>query len=100
LTPFLSYTVFLSSSLCPHKAVQDQKINLFRPEIAECYGSDMTKDALNHRFRTIRAEGAIIEEGRKQGFDMKDLGLNDLPKTQNAVEKNSTQISIRSGPSL
>ncbi|KAK0392422.1 hypothetical protein NLU13_1917 [Sarocladium strictum] len=58
-------------------------------EIAACYGSDMTKDALNHRFRHLKAEALIIEEGRKQGFDMRDLAFeSSLPGTKSAVNIN------------
>lgn len=51
----------------------------------------MTEDALNHRFRRLRAEAVIIRHGRDAGFDMKHLSVEDLPKTQATVEKNSTQ---------
>jgi hypothetical protein len=53
----------------------------------------MTEDALNHRFRILRAEAVIIREGRARGFDMKRLGIDDLPRTQGAVDKKSTPIT-------
>ncbi|KAL6891018.1 hypothetical protein HDV57DRAFT_513488 [Trichoderma longibrachiatum] len=59
-------------------------------EIVACYGSDMSEHALNHRFRRLRAQAVIIREGRKEGFDMKDIIPDgDLPVTQEAVEKNN-----------
>ncbi|KAH6611063.1 hypothetical protein Trco_001083 [Trichoderma cornu-damae] len=59
-------------------------------EIAACYGSDMTEHALNHRFRRLRAQSVIVREGRRQGFDPKDMRQDgDLPVTQEAVEKNN-----------
>ncbi|EGR44958.1 uncharacterized protein TRIREDRAFT_111604 [Trichoderma reesei QM6a] len=59
-------------------------------EIAACYGSDMSEHALNHRFRRLRAQAVIVREGRKEGFDMKDMIPDgDLPVTQEAVEKNN-----------
>ncbi|GJN86032.1 hypothetical protein PLIIFM63780_009609 [Purpureocillium lilacinum] len=57
-------------------------------EIVACYGSDMTDFALNHRFRRYRAQSVIIREARKQGFDMKNMGLpDDLPDAQERVDK-------------
>ncbi|KAK7427923.1 hypothetical protein QQZ08_005536 [Neonectria magnoliae] len=58
-------------------------------EIAACYGSDMTDNALNHRFRRLRAQAIIIRDGRAIGLDMKDLSTDDnlLPKTQETVLK-------------
>ena len=50
----------------------------------------MTEHALNHRFRRYRAETLIIREGRKAGFDPKDLPTEGLPNTQEAVGKNRT----------
>lgn len=51
----------------------------------------MTPDALNHRFRHLRAEALIISKARQQGgFDMKDMKNDGLPKTQGAVDKSST----------
>jgi hypothetical protein len=51
----------------------------------------MSENALNHRFRRLRAEAVIIHEGRKQGIDMKALPFEgDLPATQGAVDKEST----------
>ncbi|KAL6881596.1 hypothetical protein J3F83DRAFT_66586 [Trichoderma novae-zelandiae] len=59
-------------------------------EITACYGSDMSEHALNHRFRRLRAQVLIVREGRKKGFDMKDMAPDgDLPVTQEAVEKNN-----------
>lgn len=50
----------------------------------------MTEHALNHRFRRLRAQSVIVREGRRQGFDPKDMCQDaDLPVTQEAVEKNS-----------
>lgn len=61
------------------------------PEIATCYGSDMTEHALNHRFRRLRAQAVIIREGRAQGFDMRNLLVEDnMPTAQDAVDRNST----------
>lgn len=61
----------------------------------------MSEHALNHRFRRVRAQVLIIQEGRKSGRDMKDLDVGEhLPTTKDAVETNSTHIftmfSIRS----
>ncbi|KAH7318684.1 hypothetical protein B0I35DRAFT_409535 [Stachybotrys elegans] len=57
-------------------------------EICACYGSDMTEHALNHRLRRLRAQCAIVREGRLQGYDMKDLGpIDDLPQKQEDVDK-------------
>ncbi|CAI6100395.1 hypothetical protein V2G26_008255 [Clonostachys chloroleuca] len=58
-------------------------------EIVASFGSDMTEDALNHRFRRLRAEAVIIRHGRDAGFDMKHLSVEDLPKTQATVQKNN-----------
>ncbi|KAF7534526.1 hypothetical protein G7Z17_g13350 [Cylindrodendrum hubeiense] len=68
-----------------------QKIDSSPPEIAACYGTDMTDHALNHRFRRLRAQAVIIREGRAQGLDMKDLSTDDnfLPKTQENIDKNN-----------
>lgn len=61
------------------------------PEIAACYGSDMTEHALNHRFRKVRASVEIIHTARAQGRDMKGLSTDEnlLPSTQAAIDKNS-----------
>jgi hypothetical protein len=59
-------------------------------EIVACFGSDMTEDALNHRFRRLRAEAVIIAEARKEGYDMKDLKLDGLPAAQNKIDKKGT----------
>jgi hypothetical protein len=49
----------------------------------------MTKDAVNHRFRHLKAEALIIEKGREQGLDMKDMAFEgSLPKALNAVDVN------------
>lgn len=54
----------------------------------------MTPDALNHRFRKLRAEAVIVNEARSQGgYDMRDLPTENLPKTQQAVDKKSTLAS-------
>ncbi|CAM1508427.1 Fc.00g052750.m01.CDS01 [Cosmosporella sp. VM-42] len=60
-------------------------------EIVACYGSDMTADALNHRFRRLNAQAVIIRDARVLGFDMKDMDTDDkvLPATQKLVEKNN-----------
>lgn len=44
-------------------------------EIVACYGSDMTEDALNHRWRPLKVESTIVREARSQnlGLDMKNL---------------------------
>lgn len=65
------------------------------PEIATCYGSDMTEHALNHRFRKIRAQALLIKEGRMAGFDMKHLAVeeNELPSTKESVHKDSTSTT-------
>ncbi|KAJ6781105.1 hypothetical protein PWT90_00686 [Aphanocladium album] len=62
-------------------------------EIAACYGSDMTDNALNHRFRLIRAQSEIITVARGANLDMKYLSVDEsaLPKTVGAIDKNSTQ---------
>jgi hypothetical protein len=50
----------------------------------------MTKDALNHRFRRLRAEALIITEARQQGLDMKNLDTGDsLPAAQRDIDKAS-----------
>jgi hypothetical protein len=57
-------------------------------EIVASYGSDMTEDALNHRFRRLRAESTIIREARTEGLDMRDFIVSEsLPKTINQVDK-------------
>ncbi|KAM5342632.1 hypothetical protein ACJ41O_013598 [Fusarium nematophilum] len=58
-------------------------------EIVACYGSDMTEHALNHRFRRVRAQANIIQVGREQGLDIKDLTTDEnvLPGTQGSIEK-------------
>ncbi|KAI6782897.1 uncharacterized protein J7T54_002056 [Emericellopsis cladophorae] len=59
-------------------------------DITECFGSDMTKDALNHRFRRLRAEAVIIAEARQQGLDMKNLDSSDsLPTAQKDVDRSN-----------
>ena len=64
-------------------------------EIVACYGSDMTDDALNHRFRRLRAESTIIRAARPEGLDMRDLPVSEaLPKAIGAVEKNSTRLPL------
>jgi hypothetical protein len=51
----------------------------------------MSEHALNHRFRHLNAEALIIQKGREQGFDMKNLGFEaQLPGTKNAVDTNGT----------
>lgn len=51
-------------------------------DIVACYGSDMTENALNHRFRHLHAQALIIREARERGLDMKDMmGFDDLPAT-------------------
>jgi hypothetical protein len=62
------------------------------PEIAACYGSDMTEHALNHRFRRLKAQVVIIREARDQkggGLDMKNMIVDEsaLPQTKEAVDK-------------
>lgn len=53
----------------------------------------MTADALNHRFRRIRAEATIIKAARQQDLDMKNLKLGDeLPTVQGAVDMDSTSV--------
>jgi hypothetical protein len=62
-------------------------------EIVASYGSDMTEDALNHRFRRLRAESTIIREARTEGLDMRDFIVSEsLPKTINQVDKKSTRF--------
>lgn len=52
----------------------------------------MTEHALNHRFRRLRAHAVVVQEGRAQGLDLKDLEIDEkkLPATQEKVDKNST----------
>lgn len=66
------------------------------PEIAACYGSDMTEHALNHRFRKLRSQALIIKEGRKKGLDAKGLTADEtsLPATKEGVDKTSTTCSV------
>ncbi|RDA86564.1 hypothetical protein CP532_6010 [Ophiocordyceps camponoti-leonardi (nom. inval.)] len=57
-------------------------------EIAACIGSDVSENAINHRFRPIRAQATIIREARAQGLDIKDLlSQDELPATQDAIDK-------------
>lgn len=51
----------------------------------------MTEHALNHRFRRLRAQAIIVREGRQQGFDMRDMFVEEgsLPTTQESVDKQS-----------
>lgn len=59
----------------------------------------MTGNALNHRFRHLKAEALIIDEGRKQGFDMKNLAFEgNLPATQSAVDINGMHHSRPRAP--
>ncbi|ODA81726.1 hypothetical protein RJ55_00229 [Drechmeria coniospora] len=59
-------------------------------EIAACYGSDMTEHALNHRFRRLRAQAAIVREGRQLGFDSKNLPASEeLPIKLEDVDRNN-----------
>ncbi|KAG9255286.1 uncharacterized protein F5Z01DRAFT_635570 [Emericellopsis atlantica] len=68
-------------------------------DITECFGSDLTKDALNHRFRRLRAEAVIIAEARQQGLDMKNLDSSDsLPTAQKDVDKSSMRTIPPSQP--
>lgn len=54
----------------------------------------MTEHALNHRFRRLRAQAAIIREARAEGIDMKNMmPPDDLPNTKEAVDTNSTPCS-------
>ncbi|GJC93579.1 hypothetical protein ColKHC_02405 [Colletotrichum higginsianum] len=48
-------------------------------DIKKFYGSDMTKDALNHRFRAIRNHIWTLQQAHEQGIDCKDIPV-DLPK--------------------
>ncbi|KAG7057813.1 hypothetical protein JMJ77_0005195 [Colletotrichum scovillei] len=48
-------------------------------DIQKFYGSDMTKDALNHRFRALRNQGYVLREADEQGVDCKAIPV-DLPK--------------------
>lgn len=53
----------------------------------------MSKDALNHRFRRLRAQAKIIQSGREQGYDMKDLDEEkNLPGTQESVDHKSMPL--------
>lgn len=64
-------------------------------DIAACFGSDMTEDALNHRFRRLRAESTIVREGRAAGLDMRDLPVVDsLPKAQREVDTKSEPVHL------
>jgi hypothetical protein len=58
-----------------------------------CFGSDLSEDALNHRWRRLRAETTIVREGRAKGLDLKNLPVSeDLPKKQGEVDKNSMHL--------
>ncbi|KAM0435162.1 hypothetical protein ACHAPT_003252 [Fusarium lateritium] len=60
-------------------------------EIVSCYGSDMTENALNHRFRRMRAQASLITEARARELDMKELSTDEsiLPAIQGAIDKNN-----------
>ncbi|KAK2059540.1 hypothetical protein LY76DRAFT_592223 [Colletotrichum caudatum] len=55
-------------------------------DIQKFYGSDMTKDALNHRFRAIRNHTWTLQQADEQGIDCKDIPI-DLPKEKKEIAK-------------
>ncbi|KAK6219883.1 hypothetical protein QIS74_05385 [Colletotrichum tabaci] len=55
-------------------------------DIKKFYGSDMTKDALNHRFRAIRNHIWTLQQAHEQGIDCKDIPV-DLPKEKKEIAK-------------
>ncbi|KAK2004573.1 hypothetical protein LX36DRAFT_397170 [Colletotrichum falcatum] len=55
-------------------------------DIQKFYGSDMTKDALNHRFRAIRNHIWTLQQANDQGIDCKDIPV-DLPKEKKEIAK-------------
>ncbi|KXH28771.1 hypothetical protein CNYM01_06300 [Colletotrichum nymphaeae SA-01] len=55
-------------------------------DIQKFYGSDMTKDALNHRFRALRNQGYVLREADEQGVDCKAIPV-DLPKEKKEIAK-------------
>ncbi|GKT77875.1 hypothetical protein ColTof4_10298 [Colletotrichum tofieldiae] len=55
-------------------------------DIQKFYGSDMTKDALNHRFRAIRNHIWTLQQADEQGVDCKDIPV-DLPKEKKEIAK-------------
>ncbi|RDA94407.1 hypothetical protein CP533_2229 [Ophiocordyceps camponoti-saundersi (nom. inval.)] len=57
-------------------------------EIAACMGSDVSENAINHRFRPIRAQASIVRQARGQGIDIKDmLSQEQLPTTLDAIDE-------------
>lgn len=52
----------------------------------------MTENALNHRFRRLRAQAVLIREAAKQNLDMKNLDPdeNSLPGTQGDIDVSRT----------
>ena len=48
----------------------------------------MSENALNHRFRRLRAQAVLIREAAKQKLDMKNLDPdeNNLPGTQGEID--------------
>ncbi|KAK1967224.1 hypothetical protein LY78DRAFT_656568 [Colletotrichum sublineola] len=55
-------------------------------DIQKFYGSDMTKDALNHRFRAIRNHIWTLQQANDQGIDCKNIPV-DLPKEKKEIAK-------------
>lgn len=52
----------------------------------------MTENALNHRFRRLRAQSVLIREAAKKNYDMKNLDPdeNNLPGTQGEIDLSRT----------
>ncbi|OHE95447.1 hypothetical protein CORC01_09319 [Colletotrichum orchidophilum] len=55
-------------------------------DIQKFYGSDMTKDALQHRFRAIRNHVIVLQQADEQGIDCKVIPV-DLPKEKKDIAK-------------
>ncbi|KAK1688102.1 hypothetical protein BDP55DRAFT_726981 [Colletotrichum godetiae] len=55
-------------------------------DIQKFYGSDMTKDALNHRFRALKNQGHVLRQADEQNVDCKAIPV-DLPKEKKEIAK-------------
>jgi len=76
-----------------HSHPADDALYFFSPprpaEVAECFGSDITEHAVQHRFRVIRAHAEIVRLGRAAGQDPAFLPAEpmDNPRTIDKVDK-------------
>lgn len=81
----------------PLRLCDQQSDASFLPiEIVNCYGSDLTENALNHRFRRLKALNVIIREAREQKLDLVNLTCeeNKLPNAQDKVDVKSTSFLL------